>query len=357
MKIEANGVNYSTSFSHAQIEITGCCNMKCKHCRAINEKPTSISIEKMKLFLDFATQNSNSNFNLTISGGEPFIHPQFLKIMELVRAYDINEVVITTNGSLLNIDNLSHLDKLNFKNLTIQISLDSVNSKIHDENRNYAGAFDKAIKALKMIQNFEHLTSSVRMTINKITMNEIEGMINLLMPLGVKRLGVGGVIPSGAGAVGSQHLKPQEKKEFLYNLASLAIKHNGKIELVTEDPLKCLVEHNPWMSLDVYKLENNPAVFGGCTAGIDCFNVNTDLCITPCSVFNEKILCLNDYNDVEEVVQAYVTSPLVKRLFSRQFDGKCNNCKHKRICGGCRATSNFFGGSYFASDGTCWLDD
>lgn len=43
-------------------------------------------------------------------------------------------------------------------------------------------------------------------------------------------------------------------------------------------------------------------------------------------------------------------------MCSRVFEGKCNSCKHKRICGGCRATASFFGdGDYFCSDGTCWI--
>lgn len=357
MKIESNGIIYTTSFSHAQIEITGCCNMRCKHCRAIDELPVAISMEKMKLFLDFATQNSNSNFNLVISGGEPFIHPQFLDIMKLIRSYNINEIVVTTNGSLLNLKNLSYLDKLEFNNLTIQLSIDSIHQEVHDENRRYKGAFEKAFNALKMLDTFKHLSSSVRMTINKNTMFEIEDMVKLLIPIHVKRLGVGGIIPTGAGAIGSQHLQPNEKKEFLYLLSDLAKKYKNNIEIVTEDPLKCIVENNPWIKPETYAIESNLGVFGGCTAGIDCFNVDTNLNITPCSVFGKPILCLKDYNCVEDVVKAYETSPLVKKLFSRQFEGKCQDCKHKRICGGCRATSKFFGGSYFSSDGTCWLHD
>ena len=68
MKIEVDGVIYKVNFSHAQIEITGCCNMNCKHCRAVNEAPMFMSLDKIKMILDFASQNSNKEFNLVISG-------------------------------------------------------------------------------------------------------------------------------------------------------------------------------------------------------------------------------------------------------------------------------------------------
>lgn len=357
MKIEVDGVTYKVNFSHAQIEITGCCNMNCKHCRAVNEAPMFMSLDKIKMILDFASQNSNKEFNLVISGGEPFMHPNFLEIMKIIKDYNFNEIVITTNGSLVNEMKLKFLDDLNFKNLTIQISIDSIYSEKHDLNRRFTGAFNKAIEALKLIQKFDNLHSSVRMTINKFTINEIESMIKLLIPLNVKRLGVGSIIPTGAGAIGSQHLSPQEKEKFLYMLSDLAKKYKNNIEIVTEDPLKCIVKNNPWIPENVYDIEKVEGVFGGCTAGIDCFNVDTHYNITPCSVFDEKIISLLDYNNVEDLTKAYVTSELVKKLFQRNFEGKCQNCEHKRICGGCRATAKYFGGTYFSSDGTCWYEN
>ncbi|WP_278907016.1 radical SAM protein [Faecalitalea cylindroides] len=355
MLVETDKAIYKTSFSHAQIEITGVCNMRCTHCRASNEQSIFMDLNTIQMILEFANINKNDNFNLTISGGEPLMHPHFLEIMNLIRSYPFGEIVVTSNGSLLTESILSELNELNFSNLTIQLSLDSVNSFEHDKKRNYVGAFQKVIQSLKFLKNYPKLNSSVRMTVTRETINEIEDMIELLVDLGVSRLGVGSVIPVGKGAEDDKVLTPNEKYNFLTNLAILSRKWRNKIEIVTEDPLKCLVSNNPWISEKVYEIESNPIVFGGCTAGIDCFNVNTFYEITPCSVFNEPLVeDIRKFKNVEELTKAYESSQLLKKLCLRHFTGECEHCKHKRICGGCRATANYFGNSYFASDKTCW---
>lgn len=355
MFVECEDAIYKTGFVHAQLEITGSCNMKCAHCRATNEKPVFMSLEKIGLILDFADQNKNEEFNLTVSGGEPFLHPRFVEIMELIRSHNFGEVVVTTNGSLLKPETLARLDALAFPNLTIQVSLDSTDPAVHDLNRGYPGAFEKAVKGLAAMKDYPNLRSSVRMTVTYKTLDQIEDMVRLLIGLGVIRLGVGSVIPVGKGAEGDQTMTPELKRSFLEGLAQLARKYAGEIEIVTEDPLKCLVAGNPWISPEVYDREEEEGVFGGCTAGIDCFNVDTSDQVTPCSVFREAMFTIEPGDSPASLREKYENSSLVKSLFQRRFGGKCAVCSHRRICGGCRATAKHFGGSYFAGDGTCWL--
>lgn len=356
MIITTEEIQYKTLFSHAQIEITGACNMNCKHCRASNEVPIFMTPEEIGFLLDFADFNRGERFNLTISGGEPFLHPGFLDIMDLVHKHGFCEIVVTTNGSIINHDVLSALNQMFDGNLTLQISLDSVHEEIHDSNRRFQGAYQSAIEAFELISQYHNLTSSARMTITSKTINEIESMVELLFKLHVSRLGVGGVIPAGRGAEGNLALKPQEKHHMINKLAFLARQMEGKMEIVTEDPLKCLVNDNPWISSRYYEMESNPALFGGCTAGVDCFNANTRYQITPCSVFNESIIPdFRQYDDVVQMTEAYCSSELVKGLCKREFEGECEFCRHKRICGGCRAAAKFYGGNYFSSDGSCWI--
>ncbi len=343
------------SLSHAQIEITGACNMNCAHCRASTERPIFLGEETIDFILNFACSNMNEHFNLTVSGGEPLLHPRFVDIMRLIRSYPLNEIVVTTNGSLIDSGLLNALDSLQFPNLTLQLSLDSTEPRTHDKNRGYAGAYDLVLRALSMIQDYRFINSSIRMTVTRETHEQIGNMIELAKNLNVSRLGVGTVIPAGRGMSGELVFTPEEKRNLLNKLASYATKWLGEIEIVTEDPLKCLIKPNPWIPQRVYDLESNPYVFGGCTAGIDCFNLNTFYQITPCSVFPEPIVDdIRHYRTVDELTKAYESSQLVKDLCMRSFSGYCNQCSHKHICGGCRAQANYSGSNFLASDGTCW---
>lgn len=356
MYIETENSIYETFFHHAQIEITGCCNMKCAHCRATMEKKIYMPLDKIDKILQFSARNMGEEFNLTLSGGEPFLHPDLLEIVH--RGIDIgcSEIVITTNGSLISEDFVRKLNEFSENKVTIQVSLDSVVPEKHDTFRGYTGAYKSAIRGLEIIKRFDRVNSSIRMTIKKETREEMEEMILLAIANGCIRIGIGNVIPAGLGADEKFMLTPSEKKEFLEKLAEMNRKYSHIIDVTTEDPLKSIIDNSPWIDEDELNNENVDGVFGGCTAGIDCFNVDTEYNFTPCSVFREKILNLNEYEDTVELEKAYANSWIVKEMCSRVFEGKCNSCRHKRICGGCRATASFFGGgNYFATDGTCWI--
>lgn len=54
MLIETDTSIYETFFHHAQIEITGCCNMNCEHCRANMEKKIFMPLDKIEKILFFS---------------------------------------------------------------------------------------------------------------------------------------------------------------------------------------------------------------------------------------------------------------------------------------------------------------
>lgn len=356
MFIETESIIYETFFNHAQIEITGCCNMNCKHCRANMEKKIFMPVEKIKKIMQFSNKNMGAEFNLTLSGGEPLLHPDIVKIIKMGVGYGYKEIVITTNGSLITEEFVSKLNSFCEKRVTIQISLDSIDAKTHDSFRGYKGAFEKAIEGLAIIKKHENVHSSIRMTIKNETRSQMEAMVKLAAEKGCVRIGIGNIIPVGLGADKKFVLSPQEKEDFLYRLAALHREYRGIIDVTTEDPLKSVIEASPWIDKEILEIEGQAGIFGGCTAGIDCFNVDTEYNFTPCSVFRQKIINLNDYDSLDEMESAYSKSDVIKQMCNRIFNGKCNSCKHKRICGGCRATASFFGnGDYFCSDETCWM--
>lgn len=357
MFVETADAIYETAFHHAQIEITGCCNMHCAHCRASMEKPIFMPLEQIEKVLRFTERNMGEEFNLTLSGGEPLLHPELVEIVGMGVRYGCQEIVITTNGSLLTEELLQRLNEVSAGNVTIQVSLDSTDPQTHDGFRGFAGAYERAVRGLEAIRGYERLQSSIRMTIQKETYQQMEDMVRLAIGVGCVRIGVGNIIPAGLGAEEHFVLTPAEKKAFLTQLAALHRKYQGQIDITTEDPLKAIIEDSPWIDEDILENEEVDGLFGGCTAGIDCFNVDTEYNLTPCSVFRTPILNLREHEGPETMEQAYAASEVVQRMFSRTFSGKCNSCRHKRICGGCRATASFFGaGDHFCSDGTCWME-
>lgn len=353
MIIELEDIAYETYFQHAQIEITGCCNMRCKHCRAVDEENKHLSLDEISKILDFIGANKEDDFRITVSGGEPFIHPKLVEIIDIIKQRGINEVIITTNASLITDEKLEALSKINLDNLWIQMSLDSIYPEKHDEFRGYKGAYEGVIKAIQKVKKYSNIHSSIRMSITHDTLPEAEKMIDKALDLGVDRIGISIIIPVGNGKDGTLTLSAQEKKEFLHMMARKKQEYINKIDVTTEDPLKFLVKDSPWEYCD-NGCNIDESFFGGCTAAITTFNVGADGIVTPCAVLYEPIININEYDNIAQMTKAYENSEVVKRLAKRDFSGKCGNCNMRRICGGCRATAKGLTGDYMASDPTCW---
>lgn len=353
MFIEYKGQYYETVFQHVQIEVTDCCNMKCKHCRAVNEAKKMLSLSQIEKIFKIIQKIRDDDFRLILSGGEPFLNKEIIDILKLAKKYNIDSIVITTNASLITKAILKQINELNFKFLCIQISLDSLNPKIHDSFRGYPGAFDKCISVINEIKKYENIQSSIRMTITPNTLCEVNNMIDFALDQGVRIIGIGSVIPFGSASDGSMSLSPNEKRQLMEILAKRHMELKDKIDVTSEDPLKFLVNNSPWNYCD-NEVEVDECFFGGCTAGITTFNVGSDGTITPCAMLDEKILNIDDYINIDEIIKTYSNNEIIKNLFSRNFDGPCGKCKNNRICGGCRAFAKGYTKNYMGSDLSCW---
>jgi len=360
MIIETPHGRYEIFLELVQFEITGRCNMRCRHCRAWKEPKKDLSIGMIEKVLEFVIPEACSEIRFTISGGEPFLHPQLFEILKLIKKKvdDVNDtnnkiiphVVITTNGYLVTEEKIKRLEEIGFKKLCVQVSIDSSNPQKHDTFRSTPGAFDKAIKAVKLLAESK-LVASIRATIIPDTLSEIEDLILLAKKYGVKRIGFGSVIPTGKGKLNpSLIFTPLQKKLFLEMVSKYKLKY-PEIEIVTEDPLKFAISPKVW---DFGNFDyRNPAFRGGCTAGITMINVRSDGTITPCSMLLIPIVNIKN-KPPQEILKAYTSSKIIHKLVERKVKGKCAQCKLKRLCGGCRAAAEGINGDYLAEDPSCW---
>jgi uncharacterized radical SAM superfamily Fe-S cluster-containing enzyme len=82
------------------VEVTDSCNLRCPVCYAgsgperVEHRPLAL-IERM---LDAVVRNEGKPDIVQISGGEPTLHPDFFKIIELAKARPIRHLMVNTNG-------------------------------------------------------------------------------------------------------------------------------------------------------------------------------------------------------------------------------------------------------------------
>jgi radical SAM protein with 4Fe4S-binding SPASM domain len=133
-----------------QIELTSRCNERCIHCYIPHEN--KISDIKPELFYDVLEQCSKMGvLALTLSGGEPLLHPQFTEFLRKAKEYDF-AINILSNLTLLTDEMIAEMK--NNRLSSVQVSLYSMNSIEHDEITQLPGSFEKTKRAvLKLIEN------------------------------------------------------------------------------------------------------------------------------------------------------------------------------------------------------------
>lgn len=82
------------------IEICDYCNLSCPICYAESgpARQQFRSLEQIEAMLDAVVRNEGEPDVVQISGGEPTLHPDFFKVLELAKARPIRHLMVNTNG-------------------------------------------------------------------------------------------------------------------------------------------------------------------------------------------------------------------------------------------------------------------
>lgn len=134
-----NIFNQNDFLRSIHIEIANECNERCVHCYIPHECKTKVI--DFDLLLRILEQGRSMNIiNVTLSGGEPLIHKDIIKILTKCRELDLS-VNLLSNLTLLNDDIISEMRQNPL--LSVQTSLYSMNPMIHDSITKVNGSFER----------------------------------------------------------------------------------------------------------------------------------------------------------------------------------------------------------------------
>jgi MoaA/NifB/PqqE/SkfB family radical SAM enzyme len=97
------------------------CNLDCGYCNEYDQVSKPVPIEEMKRRLDYLAAMGTSI--ITISGGEPLMHPELERVIRHIRKHGMIAGMIT-NGFLLSNERIASLNAAGLEHL--QISIDNV---------------------------------------------------------------------------------------------------------------------------------------------------------------------------------------------------------------------------------------
>ena len=130
------------------------CNLACKYCNEYDKVSKPVPLDVMKQRIDHLAKLGTNI--VTISGGEPLLHPELDEIIRHMRKYPIIAGMIT-NGYLLTAERIQRLNRAGLDHL--QISIDNVNPD--DVSKKSLKVLDKKLQLLSQHADFHVNINSV----------------------------------------------------------------------------------------------------------------------------------------------------------------------------------------------------
>ena len=176
-----------------QWSVTGKCNYRCRHCfmSAPHAATGEPSWDELMTMLDSFAHCGIRGVGLT--GGEPLIRADFLKLVDEIVKRDMLITAIYTNGLLVTDAFLDELEKRQIRT-TFQFSFDGVGH--HNWMRGVPGAEKAVIGAFKRCRD-RGIRTSASMAMCRESAPSIRETVKLLADLGCSSLKINNATPQG----------------------------------------------------------------------------------------------------------------------------------------------------------------
>lgn len=292
------------------VHITQKCNLNCVYCNQHNQKIPDMDFEKFCRLADEAKKNGIRE--ITLAGGEPFVHPQIFEMLNYCKSKNM-KVCIYTNGTLIGEDTATRLAMI--KGLSLVFKLDSPFS--YEEH--VGSDVYKKVSGTITLCTSKDIKSVARINVTKKNIKHLRGIIKKSFEL-------------GAEPVIERHMPLKQDAQ------------NRKLELNTKEWQKALKEYYECRakhlgvstkSFQAYK--NNQAKI----VGYKCFGFNSTIVIrangdaVPCGLALDELSVGNiNKQPLSSILKEYYN----QREIWRKIPKECKNCSQAEICrGGCKA--------------------
>lgn len=314
-------------------ECTLTCNARCKHCGSSAEKKKydgELTTEEIKsAFKQIASDMNPHQILINVTGGEPLVRQDLCEVMEYATKELGFHWGMTTNGILLNKENIEKLKTARLE--TVSISIDGLENT-HDSFRGVPGSYKtiiENIKNLKAANYIQHL--QVTTVINKSNIDELEELYNVLLDLNLDSWRLISMDPIG---------RAKENDNLLLNGKELKRVLDFIQKKNKENKLRLLYGCNGFLGLKYEK--DVRGHFFNCRTGINIASIlyNGDLYVCP------------NVPRIKELIQGNIKTDNFKDVWDNKYKEfrtkertkctKCEQCEWWDFClGGGYHTWNF----------------
>ena len=335
-----------------QWHITDECDQRCLHCYIFSED-TGKCIDSMNW-----TQLQETFYNCVdfcevydrlpyfyITGGDPILHPDFWRLLSLLKEY---EIPFTIMGNPFHLNDEVCLRLREYGCEKYQLSIDGMR-KTHDMFRK-PGSFDATLEKIDCI-NRSGMRSVVMTTVSGANVDEIPDIIDTVVDAGVNVYAFGRYCPTSTEK--DTGLEPLRYRRLLTDCDRKFREYAAKgcrTYFNKKDHLWTLYNYETG-EFRIPETARDGVIYGGCNCG------NCHLTILP---NGDVYACRRVQNSrVANVFSCRLADVWVcemEKYRDYQKFEKCSRCELLAYCRGCPAVASGRDGNFYASDPQCWKE-
>ncbi len=343
-------------------ETTIRCNLACAHCRRLESNeasPADLNTQAAETLIEQLAELGRRQPQMPVlvfSGGEPLCRDDLFHLVRQARDRGIIPA-LATNGTLIDPDAARQIRDSGIAR--VSVSLDGATAEVHDEMRQIAGAFDRALTGIGHLRE-QGVPFQINVTLTKRNARQMQEVYDLARSLGAVAVHIFMLVPVGCGLTLAETdiLSPQEYEIIMREIC--ALESRGQIQIkVTCGPhyerikRECGLLRAPNAGHHAHAAPGASRHGGharGCLAGVGVLFVSHRGEVYPCGYLPV------DCGNIREQRLATIwdqSEDLARMRDVTALEGKCAVCGYRKICGGCRARAFAATGNYMAEEPFC----
>jgi radical SAM protein with 4Fe4S-binding SPASM domain len=312
-------------------EYTLACDSKCIHCGSdakLKRKNELTTLES----LDLVDQIASLGFKqIILSGGEPTLRKDWIKIAERIKSKNI-EFGVISNALRWNSETIDALYSL--KPFSVGFSVDG-EPELHDYLRGVQGSHKKVFDCIKQVKE-KGMTVCVVTSVNKRNLEELPKIRNRMIVYGVDAWQIQTASPMGRM---TQNKSLVLDSEDYYSLGKFIVETRRRLPQMNVQGGDCMGYFG-----DLEK-KIRDRKWPGCMAGIEGIGIESDGTIKGClSIRSQKAV----EGNIREQTLESIWNNTHNFKYNREFKisslkAECIGCYHGKECkGGCQSQSIAF---------------
>lgn len=348
-------------FPAVSFTITGKCNYNCLHCfNAADNAPlmSEWTLDEAKALLKQA-QKCGVN-SVTITGGEPMLHRNFLEIVEEIYKHGMYVEELNTNGHFIDRNMLDRLKRIGCDSL-IKISFDGIGH--HDWLRNREGAEKSALAAISAcLENGFRV--KVQTNVHRLNFETMLPTAVMLDKMGISEMRIirTSESPRWKENAGDACLGVEEYYKLMYDFAVEYIKQPRKMDIdiwqfLTVFPQSRAFRVRPVECAEGEYRDGLPVCRGNRGKIAVAANGNVYPCMQLSGTYDARGELLGNVktDGLQKLLQSgtYLEEVCTTVKTLAENNEKCAVCGYFKYCvGGCRALAMALTGDRLGSDPT-----